>query len=509
MSSPPIKSEAPCYRGDAPNVTTNGEAYGSKPALQFFSDESAGRVVLAGMLNGSNGELPDADLFFIPAHRIIFDAIARLKSRNDPLHVITLTQELSAAGELEKVGGADAVMQIGLETSSPEIVSYELELLRDARARREARAIGQRISAGDIELADATKQLEKIVERSRSAESEFTIRPASEILELKLDEHDCLFGDRLLSKGGKLVIAGAAGIGKSRLLLQFAAACITGRPFCGIETHARGLRWLILQTENSNRRLQQDLEALRREFGESFLESLFIHTVESDIDGNVALDNESAVRRMEAEIRKVRPGIIGADPLRDFGIGDLNTDKDMQDTCSALGRICRSRDSQRAIVAIHHALTGKAGAAKATGYDRSSFARNNKALLGWARAQINVAPGSPDDNDTLVIACGKNNDGKEFPKFAVRLNPDTMIYEPLADFSFDDWRDEISGKSKRYGAKSVVDALGTRILSKKELAKEVIDETGCAKSRAYELIDEAQRQRLIRFNRTLKSYEKP
>jgi hypothetical protein len=50
-------------------------------------------------------------------------------------------------------------------------------------------------------------------------------------------------------------------------------------------------------------------------------------------------------------------------------------------------------------------------------------------LAGWERSQINIAPGSPDSNDKLVVACGKNNDGKEFPMFAAELNKRTMIYE--------------------------------------------------------------------------------
>jgi hypothetical protein len=44
------------------------------------------------------------------------------------------------------------------------------------------------------------------------------------------------------------------------------------------------------------------------------------------------------------------------------------------------------------------------------------------------RAQINVAPYTPD-NSTLIVASGKCNNAEEFKPFAVTLNTKTMSYE--------------------------------------------------------------------------------
>ena len=70
-----------------------------------------------------------------------------------------------------------------------------------------------------------------------------------------------------------------------------------------------------------------------------------------------------------------------------------------------------------------NALTGRGGAAKVTGHDRASFARNSKVMHAWTRGQINIAPIDPDDNSRLIVACGKCSNGKEFEKFAIKLNP--------------------------------------------------------------------------------------
>ena len=86
---------------------------------------------------------------------------------------------------------------------------------------------------------------------------------------------------------------------------------------------------------------------------------------------------------------------------------------------------------------------------KAFGFEAAGFGRNSKVLGFWTRAQINIIPGT-EDYSVLVLSCGKLNDGKMFSPFAVRLNPDTMIYEPEPDFDIDALREQIeSGPKKR------------------------------------------------------------
>jgi hypothetical protein len=101
--------------------------------------------------------------------------------------------------------------------------------------------------------------------------------------------------------------------------------------------------------------------------------------------------------------------------------------------------------TDRAMLVLHHALTGKAGAGKATGFDRSSFGRNSKALQGWTRAQVNIAPGSADSSNVLVIASGKNNNFPEFAPYAIELDTLSMTYQVKEDFDMETWKTEIAG----------------------------------------------------------------
>lgn len=351
---------------------------------------------------------------------------------------------------------------------------------------------------------NVTRTLSDLSRNNGDTAHKLTIRKPDEILELTFDDSDQILGDRLLATGQYLVIAGAGETGKSRMLLQLAVCIITARPFLRFETRGENRRLLILQAENSNRRLQHDLSHLRDWINDEAAwkkvnEQLIIHTIETDEDGFLNLDASETVRRIDELIEQTKPDIIGFDSLYNFGDGDLNSDVDMRRTLTALSRITRRNNPERACVVLHHAQTGKAGAARAIGYDRSSFGRNSKVLHAWTRGQINVAPGSKEDNEVLIIACGKSSNGKPFEPFAIRLNQQTMIYEIEDDFDLKAWESVVRGKKTSEPLVSVemVADLYKGEMTNTELIKAIMDETGCSKSLAYRKVKEAQEKKRI------------
>jgi hypothetical protein len=339
---------------------------------------------------------------------------------------------------------------------------------------------------------------------AKPAKNKLTLRKPSELLAMRFDDSDKILGDRLLAIAQSLVIAAMGGAGKSRLLLQLLASIIARLNFLTFETGCPELRWLVLQTENSNRRLQYDLKHLEAWLGKDwrlFEERVTFHAIENDSDSFVSLDDNGNVARIAAAIEEVKPGGIVIDPLNDFAIGDLNKDADMRATLQTLSRVCRKGDPQRSLIVLHHALTGKGGSAKATGYDRSSFARNSKALHAWTRGQINLAPVDADNNDRLIVACGKCSNGKEFPTFGIRLNPETMIYECDPSIDVADWEKEVSGKKD--GPLMTPDRVRefcSLPRTKAELAKDIREDCGCARTVAYKYIRAAENRGRIKFN---------
>ncbi len=402
------------------------------------------RTLLSAALNG--GELPsdvEPGTFIIPAHRQICGAIRSIQHAGSRCHALNVTDRLRDLGQLEAVGGPAQITGISLETATPNVVEYALERVRENSQRRLVAKIAEEMQRGDLDATQARELLEKL-EEERGGES-VPIHTAGEMLALPRDEHSCLLGDRLLARAQSLVIAGVGGIGKTRLVLQLLVALIIGRPWCGLETHARGLRCLFLQTENSTHRLQDDLSKLRDWTGNDWpkvTNNLLISEA-----GMMSLSDPSAARGLEGTIRHYNPDIIAVDPLRDFAFGDLNSDADMAYTLRELGRICRVGNPDRALVVLHHALTGKAGVVKSLGYERTGFGRNSKVLQTWARGMINVVPGAEENNEQLVLTCGKNSNGREFPPVAVRLDLPSMIYETDDAFDVDSWRDKVCSPS--------------------------------------------------------------
>jgi hypothetical protein len=277
---------------------------------------------------------------------------------------------------------------------------------------------------------------------------------------------------------------------------------------------------MLVQTQNSTDRLQDDLEPLKQYAADDWTlvqKNLLIHTLETDRDLMLHLSDPKNARDLESAIRDCNPIGVAFDPLNEIGIGDLSKDVDMSATCHAIGRVSRAGNPERAIVILTHAITGLAGMKKAFGFEAAGFGRNSKVLQMWTRAQINIIPGK-EDHSVLVLLCGKLNDGKMFSPVAVRF-PDTMIYEVDPDFDIAALREQIeSGPKKRtaYDPKSVAEMEwpepeggGPRgLLDKKQLADAVQEETNCSRPTAYRLIDAAVTHRIIKFSKMTKIYAK-
>ena len=334
-----------------------------------------------------------------------------------------------------------------------------------------------------------------------------SFRKLSEILAIEVDETGYFLKNGLFTRGNAFTIVGPSEAGKSRLLLQLAACIITGRDFLGMEVNAQpDMKWLIVQTENHHGRLVNDANNLRKWLGKDWQlvdNNLLLHVLEHEHDYITDITEKATQSMLGNAILNYKPGVVVFDPLVDFAWGNLITDKGMRDTCQTLAQFARAGNPDACPVLLHHSLTGKAGIRKATGFDRASFARGSKALHGWTRGQLNIAPVKPDDSSELIIDCGKTSNGKRFEPFGVILNPDSMIYEVNPDFSLEVWEDSLSRSTKgepMVNIASVVELLGTLGLTKAKLAAFIMAEHGTSRSRSYEVIAQAEKANAITFD---------
>lgn len=331
-----------------------------------------------------------------------------------------------------------------------------------------------------------------------------SIRTPSQILAMEFAETDKYLPNGILAKGQPFAIVGPAGIGKSRLLLQLIVCLLTGRPFLGWPVKRHDEKWLIVQTENSNARLQNDLKAMAAWVGKKAFahveRNLLLHTLQTQEDSFLSLTEEGNELAIDAAIYEHRPVGVVFDPFNAFGIGSLNTDAGMLQTCRKLYGLATALNPSTTPLILHHSLAGKAGMKKAVGADAGSYAKGSKAFTQWIRGQLNVALAGDGGTD-LVIACGKNSNGPPFEPFGVMLNPKTMIYEVNPHFDLSEWQASIGITStvavRKLNTAAVAALTGPLPTSKNALGQLIMAEYAVGKSRAYEVIVQAEVAGLI------------
>jgi hypothetical protein len=437
-------------------------------------------------------------------------------NNSSPIDLITVTQYLAENHILDRVGGASFVTELFTFVPSPVNIEYYLGIVHDKFLLRQiivnATEIVRQAYVGDETpdtiISDLAKRTESIVALSgdRIGKSTLSVRRFSELVQMTFDDTDNFFGDRVIAAGQPCTLLGPGGVGKSRLSLQLAVCMITGREFLGMPTLARNKRWLFIQTENSNRRLHFDLKNMVAALElsppeiETLEDTLIIHTLETDADALLNLFSQETSISIKKLIHQIDPDFVQWDPLNSLTDQDLNSDMDMRALVTQISIMTQSGRHDRVPLVLHHSLTGKAGAARAVGWDKSSYGRNSKVLQAWTRSQMNLSPRSGEDTDLLLLSCGKNNNGRLFPEIGVIFNDESGIYVKDDSFNPEDFRAEVGleGPKKRsVEPRDVALEIQPGIPSAR-LADRIIQRFQTSRSTAYRAIEAAKIEGLIR-----------
>ena len=325
----------------------------------------------------------------------------------------------------------------------------------------------------------------------------FTVLSAGELLERELPERVSVWGEGIIVLGQLSSILGQGGTGKSRFAMQLAIFQILGRQLAGFATHPTPLKHLLIGTENSIHRQQQELRKMISGFSpeerDRIAQHLFFHVVETLDDAFINIGSEEIVSKWRLTLERVLPDCIYIDPFGEVIVGDSNKDADVRHTLRELTKICRRHSHDTAIVVIHHARTGRGNIAQAVGYDKGNYGIGSKALYSGVRSQINLAPADAEDSSRIVLSCGKSNDAKPFKPMGLKMDEATMHYLPDSSFNVQEWLDDVEGKrnGKACSIADVIQAVGQGGKRYSTIVRKVVEDTVCSPATAKRRIKEA------------------
>lgn len=108
------------------------------------------------------------EMFYLSQHKEIFKAIARLNERNAPIDILTVTQELRAAGELDNCGGAFYISELTNRVVSAANIVYHSRIVQQKYLSRELIRISSEL------LRDGYEDTTDIFELLTTAEGKIT-----------------------------------------------------------------------------------------------------------------------------------------------------------------------------------------------------------------------------------------------------------------------------------------------------------------------------------------------
>lgn len=185
--------------------------------------------------------------FHREGHRKLYAAMLDMTQSDQPVDLITVSAEMTRRGELDLVGGPDALAGLSELAGSGANLKYYAKLVRERHARRAARqaarvlidAAENPLSSIDESLDAHRKRVRDIVDDHAAADRNAwmgDIMTLEQVLETEFPLIESIVGKGFLTRGSYGLFAGHSNLGKTYLTIQLVADIVSGRPFMGQPT---------------------------------------------------------------------------------------------------------------------------------------------------------------------------------------------------------------------------------------------------------------------------------
>jgi replicative DNA helicase len=184
-------------RGPAPS---GGGAFDRMPPQALEAERSVlGAMLLSKDAIADVVEVIKPDDFYLPAHQLVYDAVLDLYARGEPADAVTVSAELTASGQLNRVGGAAYLHTLISTVPTAANAGYYAAIVADRATLRRMVTVGTRIVQRAYDAAsgasDVLGSVDDLVDRAQAEVYEVTERRTSEdyvhiesLLQATLDE---------------------------------------------------------------------------------------------------------------------------------------------------------------------------------------------------------------------------------------------------------------------------------------------------------------------------------
>ncbi len=364
------------------------------------------------------------NVFYEVRHREIWSTLVTLDRQHAGIDIISLQAAMKDRGMLDQVGGLSYLDSLFDRVSSAANLDYYLDIVWEKyQLRCVVKTCGEVVDRvysfqGDAkELLWATRaDFAKALRGSADEDEGCVYRPS------ELDKFDpkndanCLLGKRWLCRGGKCMIVGPSGKGKSSLNMQMAVLWALGRDFYGIGPW-RPLRSLLIGDENDFGDTAEMFQGSCQGLGlNAFDHAEAFALLERNLEFYNCQDlvGEEFLQAIEAKVMQGGFDLAWLDPLVSFADVDLNKQHEAgRFLRKGLGGI--SRRSGVVWMVIHHTTKPPKdnGGRRAFG-DEQYAGAGSYDLPGWARATMTLRQVEPNLYQLLLPKRG-NRSGATHP----------------------------------------------------------------------------------------------